>query len=240
MAKGEQSSLRQRTLAPVRLLLRLWVASLKAIIMYPLMGLSAVFLAGVIFWGGFHWGLELTNTEQFCISCHEMRNYVYKEYKTTIHYINRTGVRASCPDCHVPKEWAFKVARKIGATNELFQWIRGTIDSKEKFEAKRLELAGHVWETMEETDSRECRNCHEFGNMKVDDQTPRAFQMHILGDDWDMTCIDCHQGIAHNLPKGFSKEAQMNVLHDRMEKEKVDCRSCHEGMAGPPAGEGWN
>lgn len=213
---------------------------LRRISIHPVIWMSVFFIGGIMFWGGFHWSLELTNTEQFCISCHEMRDYVYKEYKKTVHYTNRTGVRASCPDCHVPKEWAYKVARKIRATNELFQWMRGTIDTPEKFEAKRLELAGHVWTTMKETDSRECRNCHEFGNMNVDDQTQRAFQMHLLGDDWDKTCIDCHQGIAHSLPKGFNKEANLNSLHDRMEKEKVDCRPCHQGMAGPPPGEGWN
>jgi len=207
---------------------------------HPVMAIFAFFIGGIMFWGAFHWSLELTNTEQFCISCHEMRDNPYKEYKTTVHFANRTGVRASCPDCHVPKEWGYKVARKIRATNELFQWLRGTVNTKEKYEAKRLELAGHVWKGMKETDSRECRNCHEFRNMKVGDQTPSAFKMHTLGENWGKTCIDCHQGIAHSLPKGFDQEAQMNALHDRMEKEKVDCRSCHEGMAGPRAGDGWN
>lgn len=207
--------------------------------MYPLMGLSAVFLAGIFFWGGFNWSLEMTNTEQFCISCHEMKDNVYKEYKRTIHFTNRTGVRATCPDCHVPREWIHKVVRKIRATNELFHWMAGSINTPKKFEAKRLELAGHVWGAMKETDSRECRNCHEFGYMSDDDQKPRAFLMHGLGADWGMTCIDCHKGISHNLPRGFDKEAMMDTLHDRMEKEKVDCRPCHEGMTGPPPGQGW-
>ena len=42
----------------------------------------------------------MTNTEQFCTSCHTMREYLFKEYKKSVHYANRTGVRASCPDCH--------------------------------------------------------------------------------------------------------------------------------------------
>ena len=32
-------------------------------------------IGGILFWGGFHTALELTNTEDFCISCHEMRRY---------------------------------------------------------------------------------------------------------------------------------------------------------------------
>ena len=218
---------------------RVWRASLNAAYLYPVVGITAAFLSGIIFWGGFNWSLELTNTESFCISCHVMKEYVYKEYKTTIHFSNRTGVRATCPDCHVPKEWIHKVIRKVGATNELFHWVSGSIDSPEDFKAKRLELAGYVWASMAATDSRECRNCHGIGFMSPEAQAAPARVMHELGQKWGNTCIDCHKGIAHSLPQGFDKEAMMDTLHDRMEKEKIDCRQCHEGMAGPPAGEAW-
>ena len=239
MARGEQSVLRRRSGAPTKWLAKIWGASLKAFFLYPLTGLSAVFLAGILSWGGFNWSLELTNTEQFCISCHAMREYVYKEYKRTVHYANRTGVRASCPDCHVPREWIHKVMRKVRATNELFHWMAGSINTPEKFEAKRLELAQHVWTSMEATNSRECRNCHEMDSMSAGKQTPQTYIMHGLGEMWETTCIQCHQGIVHSLPKGFNKEAMMDKLHIRMEKEKVECRPCHEDMAGPPPGQGW-
>ncbi|WP_197479664.1 NapC/NirT family cytochrome c, partial [Oleiphilus sp. HI0132] len=77
-------------------------------------------LVGVIFWGGFNTAMEQTNTLEFCISCHEMEDNVYKEYQSTIHYTNRSGVRASCSDCHVPDPWVHKVVRKIKASNELW------------------------------------------------------------------------------------------------------------------------
>ena len=111
---------------------------------YPVAGLAAVLLAGMMFWGAFSWSLELANTEAFCISCHAMKEYVYTEYSKTTHHQNRTGVRASCPDCHVPREWIHKVVRKVGATKELFHWLIGSIDTPEKFEAKREELAREV------------------------------------------------------------------------------------------------
>jgi len=211
----------------------------QTLIRYPLAGVSAIFLAGMVFWGAFNWSLELTNTESFCTSCHAMREYLYKEYKQTIHYANRTGVRASCPDCHVPREWVHKVIRKVRATNELFHWMAGSIDSREKFEAKRPELAQHVWTAMKETDSRECRNCHGIDFMTEETQTVRASLMHSLAVDWGKTCIDCHKGISHTLPKGFDKQALMDELHERMEEEKIDCKQCHEDMTTAPAGEGW-
>ena len=158
------------------------------------------FIAGIVFWGGFNWSMELTNTEAFCISCHEMEENVYYEYQDTIHYTNRSGVRATCPDCHVPKPWAQKVVRKIKASNELFHKAMGTIDTPEKFEEKRLKLAQNVWKAMKETDSRECRNCHDYDSMDYTKQQRRAIPQHIQGFDEDMTCIDCHKGIAHQLP----------------------------------------
>lgn len=181
----------------------------------------------------------MTNIEQFCTSCHAMREYLFKEYKKSVHYANRTGVRASCPDCHVPKEWGHKVIRKIRATNELFHWITGSIDSREEFEAKRPQLASQVWASMEKTDSRECRNCHEIGSMTEETQKPKASMMHSLAVDWGKTCIDCHKGIPHTLPKGYDNNALMDELHDRMEKEDIECRLCHEDMASAPKGEGW-
>ena len=161
---------------------------------------------GVVGWGGFNWAMELTNTETFCISCHEMRDNVYQEYKDTIHYTNRTGVRATCPDCHVPKDWIHKVVRKVQATNELYHKVVGSIDTREKFEAHRLELARHVWASMKATDSRECRNCHGFDYMDITKQERRAQKRHLEIADNGKTCIDCHKGIAHELPEGWDEK----------------------------------
>lgn len=157
-------------------------------------------IAGVVFWGGFHWAMELTNTESFCISCHEMRDNVYKELQQTIHYKNRSGVRAICSDCHVPKEWIYKVGRKIQATNELFHHMLGTIDTPEKFEKTRLQLATNVWKTMKANDSRECRNCHSVAAMDPHKQVPASAVMFDAIKN-GATCIDCHKGIAHKLPE---------------------------------------
>jgi cytochrome c-type protein NapC len=155
-------------------------------------------IVGVIFWGGFNTAMEATNTLDFCISCHEMEDNVYQEYKKTIHFTNRSGVRATCSDCHVPDPWVHKVVRKIQASKEVLHKVLGTINTPEKFDQKRLKLARNVWKAMKETDSRECRNCHDFSSMKPDDQKKRARKQHIQGMEAGNTCIDCHKGIAHN------------------------------------------
>ncbi|MDX0404869.1 cytochrome C [Sinorhizobium medicae] len=159
------------------------------------------FVGGVIFWGAFNTALELTNTEEFCVSCHEMRANVYEELTRTVHFSNRSGVRASCPDCHVPHEWTDKIARKMQASKEVWGKIFGTINTREKFLNHRLELAKHEWSRLKANDSLECRNCHSSGAMDLSKQTQRAAEIHtryLLPGR--ATCIDCHKGIAHELP----------------------------------------
>jgi cytochrome c-type protein NapC len=159
------------------------------------------FIGGVLFWGGFNTALEATNKETFCISCHEMRDNPYAELKTTVHYSNRSGVRATCPDCHVPHEWTEKIARKTQASKEVWGAIFATINTREKFLDKRLELAEHEWKRLKTNDSLECRNCHNLIYMDFTRQSPRASEQHgnALAKG-EKTCIDCHKGIAHQLP----------------------------------------
>ena len=186
---------------------QLWTALRLPSAKHSMFGLLTVgFVTGVFFWGGFNTALEATNSMEFCISCHEMRDNVYQEYKKTIHYTNRTGVRAVCSDCHVPKDWTHKMVRKVQASAEVWGKLMGTIDTREKFEANRLRLAEHEWARMKANDSRECRNCHSFDGMDTEKQKVRGAKMHKIAQDDKQTCIDCHKGIAHQKPKGMKEE----------------------------------
>jgi len=159
------------------------------------------FLGGIMFWGGFNTVLEATNTEAFCTGCHEMAENPFADLKSTIHYSNRSGVRAICSDCHVPHNWTDKIARKMQASKEVWGHVFRTISTPEKYEAKRLELAQHEWARMKANDSLECRNCHDYDSMDFTRQSERAEQRHAEGlGSGDKTCIDCHKGIAHRLP----------------------------------------
>jgi cytochrome c-type protein NapC len=159
------------------------------------------FIAGIVFWGAFNTALEFANTETFCTGCHEMRDNVYAELKSTIHFTNRSGVRAKCSDCHVPHDWTGKIARKMQASKEVWGKIWGSIDTREKFVDKRLELAQHEWARFKANDSLECRNCHDYEYMDLTRQSVRAQNQHSMYLlNRERTCIDCHKGIAHRLP----------------------------------------
>jgi cytochrome c-type protein NapC len=75
----------------------------------------------------------------------------------------------------------------------------------------RIDLAAHEWERMKSTDSRECRNCHNFEFMDFTVQESRAATSHQQALDEGKTCIDCHQGIAHDLPAGYLERYQQVV-----------------------------
>ncbi|MGS0680059.1 cytochrome c3 family protein [Shewanella sp. 125m-7] len=186
----------------ISMLKKIWQVLRKPSVHYSLGFLTlGGFVAGVIFWGGFNTALEVTNQEAFCIGCHEMENNVYQEMQTTIHFTNRSGVRATCPDCHVPHNWTDKIARKMQASKEVWGKVFGTINTREKFEDKRRELADREWARLKANDSLECRNCHNFDYMDFTRQSQRAAKMHSTSlASGEKTCIDCHKGIAHHLP----------------------------------------
>ena len=177
---------------------------------FSLVAVAAIgMICGLMFWGAFNTAMEASNQLSFCTSCHEMRDTVFQEYKETIHYKNRSGVRAICPDCHVPKDWTHKFVRKVQASKELYsKFIAGSIDTPEKFEAKRMELAEHVWATMKDNDSHECRNCHSWEAMDPHKQSARARAKMEQAQKDGKTCIDCHKGIAHLLPKEYNEDDQ--------------------------------
>ncbi len=154
---------------------------------------------GVILTGLFNVGLHATNTVEFCTSCHSMQ-WNLEELKENSHWTTRSGVHAKCADCHVPKSFFPKMAAKIMAAKDVYHEILGTINTKEKFEAHRWEMANRVWKKMKDTNSRECRSCHSFDHMDFSEQDKIARKRHARAEEQGKTCIDCHKGIAHEEP----------------------------------------
>jgi len=163
--------------------------------------LLTMVVGGVLLAGGAA-GLAWTNTLEFCVGCHEMRDNVYAEFKGSVHEVNRSGVRAVCADCHVPREPGPMLLRKVKASFEVWGHLTGKIDTKEKFESHRYQLAKNVWTTMIRNDSHECRNCHKADSMSSELQSEKARARHAKARAENITCIMCHFGIAHREPDG--------------------------------------
>ncbi len=146
------------------------------------------------------------STLKFCSSsCHEMQ-IPYQEYMTSIHFKNEFGSRATCADCHVPPQFIPGLIRHMKAGIEVAQHLRGKLDTPEKYEAHRAEMAADIWKELKANDSAECRSCHSYTAMDLDKQGHSAAKKHdpaYLAKNGE-TCIDCHKGIAHKLPPDAS------------------------------------
>lgn len=195
---------------------RLWALLKRPSTAIPV---SVLLLAGIVVgiagWGTFHAFLGYTNTEEFCISCHEMKDHSYADLQKTIHFVNRTGTRAICSDCHVPHEFLAKMKAKVIATKDLFFHLTGKIDTPEKYEKHRLQMAVTVWDALKANDSHECRNCHQNVWTDTSAEFGGAARHHEEAlAAGNVTCIDCHQGVAHTMPKEFVRPADKDLFAD--------------------------
>jgi len=181
-----------------------WVKSLIKYLTSPAAGWTVLGLGGlgiiigVVGVVGFNFSLAATNTEEFCTSCHEMYAQPYQTVQATAHYNNRTGVRPICSDCHVPHEFVPKMIRKIEAAREVYGHLLGTIDTPEKYAAHVDRMKAREVKRLRANDSQECRNCHDVARTDFSLQTAKAQEYHLSVEHNNKTCIDCHQGLAHD------------------------------------------
>lgn len=158
-------------------------------------------ILGVLGFGGSSYMMHKTSETSFCLSCHSMQA-PYEEYQGSIHFKNQKGIRAECSDCHIPKEPLDYFLAKVKASKDVYhEFVTGKIDTPEKYEEHRLEMAQTVWHQMQQNDSATCRSCHQFDAMDMASQSADAQKMHDLGIKEKQTCIDCHKGIAHFPPE---------------------------------------
>lgn len=146
----------------------------------------------------YDYSMEVTSTEEFCVSCHEMESGPFVMVKDTTHFRNESGVRPTCSDCHVPKKGWPKLWRKIQASREVWGTLTGIINTPEKYLAHVDAMKGREIARMQANDSQECRNCHDVKAMDFDQQSRMAKRAHGRMEKQDRTCIDCHEGIAHD------------------------------------------
>lgn len=147
------------------------------------------------------WTLHKTSSTEFCLSCHTMQA-PYEEYQGSKHFQNQKGIRAECADCHLPQGGVDYLFAKLRASKDIYhQFITKKIDTPEKFEDHRLEMAQTVWAELKASDSATCRSCHSMDAMDLEAQSADARKMHEMGAKEKQTCIDCHKGVAHFPPE---------------------------------------
>ena len=159
------------------------------------------FVVGAIAIIGTQVMVHVTGTDEFCGgACHSMQ-WVAAEHRQSIHGANRTGVYATCHDCHIPRDYPELLWYKaVAGTKDVIGEIRGTISTEEKFKNQRMPMAVHVWTEYKANDSRACRGCHQFSKEVLAKQPETVQQIHAPVLEGKATCIDCHKGMGHAAP----------------------------------------
>jgi len=164
-----------------------------------LVGLGLVVGAGAVI--GTQVMVHVTGTDEFCgTACHSMQ-WVAKEHSESIHGANGSGVRATCHDCHIPRQYPELLWYKaVAGTKDAIGEVRGIISTQEKFDQERRRMAAEVWTEYKANDSRACRSCHQFSREVLAKQQEMVQPIHAPVVEGKATCIDCHKGVGHTAP----------------------------------------
>lgn len=167
----------------------------------PLGGFIA-FALGAAALGGANYVLHQTSKNEFCYLCHSHEAFIKPEYEASTHFSNLSGVRAGCGDCHLPHDnWFELVWTKAVVSLDIIPELAGKLDTAEKYEEHRTEMATSVWRQFRENDSKFCRSCHSIDAMDLESQERRTARQHSRAEERGETCIDCHYGIVHVVPE---------------------------------------
>ncbi|MGA9335588.1 MAG: NapC/NirT family cytochrome c [Rudaea sp.] len=181
----------------------LWQPSGRWFLLGLPVGAILTFLLGIGFTVGvLRPQLRFTESQNFCTSCHEMQ-VPYEQLKHSFHYSNEFGIRVTCADCHLPPTLGASLLAHFNARVDVWGHLTGVIDTPAKFEADKLRMAQVVWKELKESNSASCRKCHSFAAMALDKQSHSAAKHHSPEyiAKTGKTCIDCHKGVAHELPQ---------------------------------------
>jgi len=174
--------------------------SRKWLLGIPLGGFVA-FVIGAAALGTTNYILHKSSETEFCYTCHSHDAFIRPEYEASSHFANLSGVRAACTDCHLPEDnWWELVWTKAVVSLDILPELLGKLDTAEKYDSHRAEMAESVWRQYKQNDSKFCRSCHSLDAMDLESQGRSAARKHTRARERGETCIDCHYGIVHQEP----------------------------------------
>lgn len=146
---------------------------------------------------------QLTSTDSFCSnSCHVMKAYIAYEpvYINSTHRTTYTGIQAGCADCHIPEGlMAATWTHTVSGMRDMWSLLVNDFSTREKWNARREQMAFRVRDQMLDNDSRTCRSCHK--QEALNPRRERGQRQHELVKRKGMTCIACHYNLVHQPVK---------------------------------------
>ena len=231
---------------------RLWSVVRWILLWGTVFGLSGVALVAVtnklVIW---------SSSDAFCGKfCHSM-TWASAAYQQGPHFINASGVRASCGQCHIPydsshatateyvKMLVFKAQR--GANDFWNEW-RKTIATKEEWEKRRPQLGSEFQNYLQAHNYITCRGCHSleaFGGPRS--QMKALIHRDVIKSN-DVACFQCHRNVGHVYEQPMARVNGWYTTEQAAAGQKLyqaQCATCHganlEGGAGPSLkGAAWH
>jgi nitrate/TMAO reductase-like tetraheme cytochrome c subunit len=198
-----------------------------------------------------------SSSNAFCGTvCHSM-TWAAAGYHQAPHFINASGVRASCGQCHIPYDSSHATATEYvkllwfkadRGAKDFWNESRKSIATKELWEKRRPQLAAEFDSYLERHNYITCRGCHTleaFGG-------PRSHMKTLIHKGVikanDVNCLQCHQNVGHVYEHPVAKVDGWYTTEQAEAGEKLyraQCGSCHgaklEGGSGPALnGASWH
>jgi len=156
-------------------------------------------LAGLITLASTGTFMVYANSEKFCATaCHEM-TYMAAEYKDTIHDKNRTGVRATCNDCHVPHDNPIRkyIFKAMDGTRHSFMFTF-------RMEPQVIRIHDAGASVVQEN----CIRCHTHQTQNVKEKFVTLNEVNHGGGK---LCWDCHRETPHGRVNSLSSVPDARV-----------------------------
>jgi nitrate/TMAO reductase-like tetraheme cytochrome c subunit len=230
-------------------------ARLHRLISFGLSGL-AFLLLGVLLVATTDSAVVWSSSNQFCGTfCHSM-TWASVAYKRGPHYVNQSGVSASCGQCHIPydsghatpieyvKLLLFKADR---GAKDFWNESHKTIATQEEWEKRRPALRTQFESYLTSHNYITCRGCHALDSFGGSRSQMKIMVHKDVVNSAAVDCLRCHRNIGHVYEQPKTKESGWYTEEQATTGAKTyaqSCAPCHganlEGGAGPALkGASW-
>ncbi|MFV2055060.1 MAG: NapC/NirT family cytochrome c [Thiohalomonadales bacterium] len=169
-----------------------------------------------------------------CAECHPVQ---FEEYKLSAMGSSKNELRPGCINCHDQTHSVYSWFTHMYLGNEVWtKMVQLALRDRDLYNTKLgPHLAQRARARFIATDSARCRECHRAENLQRFKGTLGEYKPEILphqeAQKKDITCIQCHQNLTHNLSfpvawKGKSNGTEPGNSEAGRQKSAA-CASCH-------------
>lgn len=141
--------------------------------------------------------MTATSTNEYCMSCH-IHTHADEAWTKSPHYLNASGVRTGCVDCHLPPKGSFKhlTAKVRTGLHDLYAFYFKDHESFDWESKRQLEHAVKI------VFNESCVHCHQelFPKGLSSEGGTAHLYYEQNAEKLNLQCINCHLDVGHYNP----------------------------------------